>query len=203
LKHVERTAVLLHLIDAYTEKPAEAYKTIRSELERYSPELVGRREVVALTKIEGLDADIVQHQLAELQSVVSAQTPLFAISSPAHTGVTDLLRELVSQVKDARAEAVPEIIEDPDATPVIRLTGKQEDDAWHVVHEEGNYTVTGTKIEKFAARTDYDNPHSVNRLRDIMRKLGVTHELERQGAKPDDVVVIGEVGEYRLSLQEQ
>jgi GTP-binding protein len=63
--------------------------------------------------------------------------------------------------------------------------------------------VTGTKIEKFAARTNYDNVHSVNRLRDIMRKLGIMHELERQGAQPDDIVVIGEVGEYQLTLQEQ
>jgi GTP-binding protein len=68
--------------------------------------------------------------------------------------------------------------------------------------EEGHFVITGTKIEKFAARTDYDNIHSVNRLRDIMRKLGVTHELERQGAKADDIVVIGEVGEYRLTVQE-
>jgi GTP-binding protein len=202
LKHVERTAVLLHLVDAYTEKPAEAYKTIRSELERYSPELINRREVVAITKIEGLDTDIVAHQLAELQAVVPTETPLFAISSAAHLGITELLRELVSQVREARAEAVPEIIDDPDATPVIRLSGKQEDDAWHVMSEEGHFVITGTKIEKFAARTDYDNIHSVNRLRDIMRKLGVTHELERQGAKADDIVVIGEVGEYRLTVQE-
>lgn len=203
LKHVERTAVLLHLVDAYAENPAEAYKTIRSELERYSPELINRREVVAITKIEGLDADMVQHQLSALQGVVSAETPLFAISSAAHQGITELLRELVSQVKQARAEAVPELEEDPNAIPIISLTSKQEDDAWHVIYTEGSYLVTGTKIEKFAARTDYDNPHSINRLRDIMRKLGVTHELERQGAKGEDIVVIGEVGEYRLSLQEQ
>ena len=85
---------------------------------------------------------------------------------------------------------------------LFRLSGQQEDDAWRVMREEDRFVVTGTKIEKFAARTDYDNVHSVNRLRDIMRKLGIMHELERQGVKSDDIVVIGLSGEYQLTPQE-
>lgn len=202
LKHIERTAVLLHLVDAYSDDPGKSYRTIRSELEYYSPELVNRREVVALTKIEGLDQEMITHQLAELQAAVPAETPLFAISSLAHTRVDDLLRELVVQVHDARAETEPTEPE-VDEIPTITLNTKQLDDAWHVQKMEERYVVTGTKIEKFAARTNYDNVHSVNRLRDIMRKLGIMHELERQGAQPDDIVVVGEIGEYQLTLQEQ
>jgi len=205
LKHVERTAVLLHLIDAYDDDPASAYTTIRNELKQYSPELLERREVVALTKTEGLGDDIVKHQLDELKKAIPDKTPLFAISSNAHTGITEVLRELASQVAAVRAEAATLAEEEDltDETPVIRLSAKQEDDAWKVVKLEERYLVIGSKIEKFAARTDYDNIHSVNRLRDIMRKLGIMHELERAGAKSDDIVVIGEAGEYQLTLQEQ
>src|SRR5690606_38370008 len=52
LRHVERTAVLLHLIDAYSNDVAEAYRTIRAELANYSTELTQRPEVIALTKTE-------------------------------------------------------------------------------------------------------------------------------------------------------
>jgi len=202
LKHIERTAVLLHLIDGYTDDPAAAYRTIRSELENYSPELIKRPEVVALTKIEGLDDDIVQHQLEVLQVVVPAETPLFAISSTAHRGLTEVLRELATLVAAARAEAEPTEPEE-DEIPIISLNAKQQDEAWRVQKMEERYVVIGAKIEKFAARTNYDNVHSVNRLRDIMQKLGIMHELVRQGAQPDDIIVIGEVGEYQLTLQEQ
>ncbi len=200
LKHVERTAVLLHLIDAYSDDPAAAYETIRGELKAYSPELIRRPEIVALTKIEGLDQEIINDQLARVQAVVPAETEIYAISSSARTNLTDVLRAASRKVHEARelerelaAQETPE-----DDTVVIRLSDDAVVNSWHVRREEGTYVVTGPKIEKFAARTDYNNVHSVNRLRDIMRKIGIAHELERQGIQPADIVSIGESGEYRF-----
>lgn len=203
LRHVERTAVLLHLIDAYQDDVAEAYKTIRRELENYSPELAKRAEVVAITKTEGLDDEMVAYLMSQLQEVIPAETPMFAVSSQAHKGIDSVLRELRGFVEAARKEKEELAEEIEDELPVIGLTKKQQDDAWRVRVEDGNYVVTGEKIEKFAARTDYSNPHSVNRLRDIMRKLGISHELERQKALGDSLIIIGESGEYRLTLIEQ
>jgi len=62
LRHVERTSVLLHCIDAYSNDIAADYKIIRQELHDYSPELATRPEVIALTKIDGLDSDIIDMQ---------------------------------------------------------------------------------------------------------------------------------------------
>ena len=200
LKHVERTAVLLHLIDAYSDDPAAAYETIRGELKAYSPELIRRPEIVALTKIEGLDQEIINDQLARVQAVVSAETEIYAISSTARTNLTDVLRAASRKVHEARELerelAAQETSEDD--TVVIRLSDDAVVNSWHVRREEGTYVVTGPKIEKFAARADYGNVHSTNRLRDIMRKLGIAHELERQGIQPADIVSIGESGEYRM-----
>lgn len=207
LKHIERTAVLLHLIDGYQDDPAAGYQTIRRELEAYSPKLAELPEVVALSKIDGLDDDIIEYQLEQLRVVLPKNSRATAISSLSNKGVKEILRELVVVVRETRrlqAEAAAKEAEETMSDiETISLTSDQKDDAWHVRLEEGLYVVTGSKIEKFAGRTDYTNPHSANRLRDIMRKLGVTHQLTRQGAKGDDVVVFGEAGEYRMSLEEQ
>ena len=204
LRHVERTAVLLHLIDVYNDDVAAAYRTIRSELEQYSPTLIDRPEVVALTKTEGMDAELLAMQREALQAVVRPETPIFTISAQAKQGLEDLLRELVRIVAEVRATKAQALAEQEadDELPTISLGEREHDAAWRVRHEEGVYVVTGAKIEKFAARTDYGNIHSVVRLRDIMRKMGITHELLRAGAKPDDVVVFGEAANYRITLEE-
>jgi GTP-binding protein len=191
LRHVERTAVLLHLIDVYSEDVAEAYRTIRTELSNYSAELSLRPEVVALTKTEGLDDDIIQMQIDALRKEVGSATEIFAISSSAHKGLTDVLRVLHKKVITTR-EIEAEIESDDDEIPVISLTNNQVANAWTVEKdsETGHFTVKGEKIEKFARRTNFDNFEGVNRLRDIMRKLGISHELSRMGVTGESVIVI-------------
>lgn len=195
LRHVDRTSVLLHLIDAYTDDIADAYKVIRAELKAHNPNLVDRSEVVAITKVEGLDDEIINDQLSKLQSVVPAETPLFAISSSAHKNVKELLRELASQVetvRKAQAAKYDEVAVD-EGMPTISLTNVQKEASWQVDKVGEHYKVSGQKIEKFARRTDVNNPHSLNRLRDIMRKMGISHELERKGAVGDSQISIAAI----------
>lgn len=201
LKHVERTAVLLHLIDAYSEDVVKDYESIRKELAAYSDELAHRREIVALTKIEGQDPKLIDKKRAALAKHIGSS--VFVISAMAHLGLDEVLRALAVQVAEVRAETTDVEEEDDDAIPTITLSGQQRSDAWSVRVEEGRYVVIGDKIERFAARTDFSNYHSVNRLRDILKKLGITHEIQRQGAEGGDIVVIGESGEYTLPLNEQ
>ena len=206
LRHVERTAVLLHLIDAYTDDIASAYQTIRNELISYSEDLANRPEVVALTKCEGLDEDIINMQKAALLEE-EPNLQVVAISSSAHKNIPELLRLLRVEVDTARkqGEADSDTSEDSDV-PVIRLSEQQLAEGWSVAKnadsdlEVGSYIVTGKKIERFADRTDFDNPHSINRLRDIMGKLGIAHELIRQGASGESEVIIGN---HSLTLYEQ
>ena len=196
LRHVERTAVLLHLIDAYADDIAKAYQTIRLELASYSPELLNRPEVIALTKTEGLDDDIINMQLDAVRAVAAEDAQLFAISSTAHKGLTDVLRALRAKVQAARAQeqaAADEELDDEEL-PVIGLSDTQLAEAWSVTFDEEDqaYVVTGDKIEKFARRTNTDNYEAVNRLRDIMKKLGVSHELRRMGAEGASLIRIGD-----------
>ena len=191
LRHVERTAVLLHLVDVYSDDAAVAYKTIRSELSNYSPELTKRPEVVALTKTEGLDDDIVQMQIDAVKKAAGKDVQVFAISSNAHKGVKEVLRALRKET-DAQHALVKHEEEAEDDLPVITLGKEQLAEAWTVEKndETGVFTVSGEKIEKFARRTNFDQYEGLNRLRDIMQRLGIAHELIRMGATGESVIVI-------------
>jgi GTP-binding protein len=74
--------------------------------------------------------------------------------------------------------------------PTISLSDNIAKDTWQVEKQDDIFVVTGEKIEKFARRTDLDNYASLNRLRDIMKKLGIQAELTSKGAKPDSIVEI-------------
>ena len=221
LRHVDRTAVLLHLVDVYNDDAGSAYATIRHELEKYS-DLKSRPEIVALTKCEGVDDEIITMQTDSiLRQNPSAR--VFAISSSAHTGLTELLRGLErvasSQARVdssfaegpeprrglardtrndglARRAAAKESIgykpcdEDGQPLPTITLGADVLKTTWRVEKLDDKFVVTGEKIEKFARRTDLDNYASVNRLRDIMKKLGIRAELTSQGAIPDSIISI-------------
>jgi GTP-binding protein len=195
LRHVERTAVLLHLVDAYQDNVGEAYKTIQNELKAYKIDLSGKPQIVALSKIEGLDADIVQDQMKQLQTVVPKGTQVVAISSQTHQGVQELLHALSLLVQTERVRVAEEVAADEtNGLPVIGLKNSQL--AWKVTKDNGAFMVTGNKIEKFAARTDFENEHGIQRLRDIMKKMGIMHELVRQGVEADDVIRLGGHGQF-------
>ena len=119
LRHVERTKVLLHLIDVYSDDAGKAYADIRKELENYSTELSTRPEVVVLTKTEGVDEDIIKMQ-RETILAQNANANILAISSVAHQGLTEVLRALKHEIDQAKAEAISDEPEEEEL-PVITL----------------------------------------------------------------------------------
>lgn len=194
LRHVERTAVLLHLIDIYGNDVAESYKIIRGELQKYNPELAKRPEVIALTKADGIDQDIIDMQKDALAKVTGKDSPIFVISAVAHQGITEVLRALRKKVQKYRAaEAEKSEQVEESGLETITLSPEQIDDKWDTCYDDENeaWVVTGAKIEKFARRTNYDQFESVNRLRDIMKKMGIYHHLVREGATGDSKIRIG------------
>ena len=188
LRHVDRTAVLLHLVDVYNNDAGEAYKTIRNELEKYS-DLASRPEIVALTKCEGVDEEIIKMQTAAILAV-NPEAKVYTISSAAHQGLEELLREIKNEVEDRKKIVVKEEKEVEEGLPTISLGDDAVKSTWKVEKVDDKFVVTGEKIEKFARRTDLGNYASVNRLRDIMKKMGIRAELTSQGAQPDSIISI-------------
>ncbi len=127
LRHVERTKVLLHLIDVYNDDAGKAYADIRQELANYSDELANRPELVVLTKIEGVDEDIVKMQMASILEK-NPDAKVMAMSASAHQGTQEVLRELRLMIEAAQAPAETEENEaEADADiPVITLEQKEQ-----------------------------------------------------------------------------
>lgn len=192
LRHVERTSVLLHLIDIYEEDPAKQYQIIREELAKYQPELLDRPELIALTKSEGMDEDLKAYQVEKVKQV-ARNSQIFVISSVAHQGLKELLRALKIEVDNYRLQSEKEEESSNEAElPVITLSQEEVENSWYAeyLEEEGVYIVKGRKIEKFARRTNFNNIHGVNRLRDIMRKMGIEQEIRRMGGVNESIIEI-------------
>lgn len=188
LRHIERTAVLLHLVDPGSADPAADYEVIQSELKHYQVDLSVKPQLVVITKSETVDPDTLKAATKSIKKV-AGQTPIFTISAQTHTGLLEVLRAAAKLVKAARLKREAELAEA--AIPVIELTDLP--DFWRVTLEtEGIYRVTGERIEGFARRTDFSEPDGVRRLRDILAKTGVAKELRRQGAVDGDLIRIGD-----------
>lgn len=197
LRHVERTAVLLHLIDAYSEDLVGDYKTIRSELAGYGRGLDERPEIIALNKTESLSEAEVAKLSNKLKKAAGAKVKICAISGQSGKGLKQLLGYTIKAVTAARqAEAEANQPVEEEGLPTLRLDDTSA--AWNVEKTEQGFLVTGAKIEKFAQRTDFASEQGVQRLRDIMRKMGIMHELRRQGVEPDQRVLFpdGQSFEY-------
>lgn len=188
LRHVERTKVLLHLIDAYQEDPVKTYKTIQNELKHYQVDLTKKPQVVVLNKIDGLDEEIVKDIQATLSKHIPKSAPQYAISAVSGKGVKEMLYGLLKLVeKENKKIKVKK--EEEKSLPIISLPETMN--SWTVEKKDSKYYVTGRKIEKFAERTDFSSSHGIERLRDIMKKMGIMHELRRKEIEPGQKIVIG------------
>lgn len=199
LRHIERTSVILHMIDVATEDVVESYRVIRRELAQHSAALVAKPEVIALTKIDAVPESAVKQQLECLHRVT--ESPIYPISAPARSGTLELLRHLVEVVERQKAKQTPISQADVSGGVEIKLDSRQLATSWWVSRrDDGSYLVTGEKIERFAERTDFDSEFSINRLRDILAKLNIVAELVKQGATGESVI---EIAGHRFPLQEQ
>ena len=148
--------ILENYIDA-----GKAYKDIRKELENYSAELAERPELVVLTKIEGLDEDIVKMQMSAILEA-NPQAKVMAMSSAAHQGTLEVLRELnlmIQEQKQAEEAAnEPEEEAEEEAIPVITLERKeQKHRAHHQRYQKGERGAVVALNTEDEPDEDYDD----------------------------------------------
>ncbi|MCE7872629.1 GTPase ObgE [bacterium CPR1] len=184
LRHVERTRVLLHVLDASSIDPADplaGYRAIRKELGEYKAELLERPEVVCVNKIE---LSGTEEGLAALKAAFQSQgRPLLPISCAESQGLTRLVEAVFGELARApRPEpAVPVVVELP-RQDAIEFEVSREDEVW---------VVRGKRVETVVAMTDLEEDESVRRLQRRLIAWGVEDELLRQGAVEGDSVRIG------------
>ncbi len=194
LRHIERTRIIVHVIDIYDENIKKSYNVIRKELLAYSPKFIKLHEVVALNKIDGCSEELIAGKLKELKQV-SKGSDVIAISAHAGTNLNELKYTLkrkldeLDKIKKPQAEI---------ALPIISL--KDTEDSFEVTSQGSSFRITGVKIEKFASRTDFNNIEATDRFKNILKRTGALHELSRQGIKPGDKVYIGEGSDINFNF---
>ncbi len=107
LRHVERTRLLIHLIDATAEDPAQNYHTIQQELQAYNSDLAQRPQIIVLNKADAILADQLGHTLEQVQQV--SASPVMAISAVAKVGLDSLLKQVWSQLDDLKKSVTTNI----------------------------------------------------------------------------------------------
>jgi GTP-binding protein len=183
LRHIQRTRVLIHLLDGLSADPIADLSQINSELALFDPKLAEKPQVVALNKI---DQPEVQERWPKIKSALKKRGyPSLAISALARTGVGELLRAAVKELAEAPAveEAAPLPVYRPEVDPhefnVVRV-GQNE------------WRLSGASIERAAAMTYWEHQGAVRRFQRIMETLGVDEALRKAGVQQGDTVYIGE-----------
>jgi GTP-binding protein len=196
LRHVERCAVLLHVLDCATlepgRDPVSDLDAVEAELGQYEGtfgELLAKPRLVALNKVDVPEA----RELAELvrPELEARGLRVFEVSAVAHEGLRELtfaLAEAVAADRSARPAPEPQR---------IVLHPRAVDDAGFTVApdpaEPGGFVVRGDKPERWVRQTDFQNDEAVGYLADRLKRLGVEDQLARLGAQSGAAVTIGDV----------
>ncbi|KWV30775.1 GTPase ObgE [Micromonospora rifamycinica] len=189
LRHVERCAVLVHVVDTATLEPGRDpladIDTIEAELAEYGG-LADRPRLVALNKVDVPDgqdlADIVRPDLE------ARGFRVFDVSAATRVGLKELTYAMAELVDESRRAAPP-------AEPTrIVIRPKAVDDAGFTIEAaaDGSFTVRGSRPERWVRQTNFDNDEAVGFLADRLARLGVEEKLAKAGAHPGDLVRIGE-----------
>lgn len=187
LKHIERTAVLLHLIDLAPfepeRQPVEDYLKVKKELQLYNPELAKRPEIVAGTKVDLPEAKAKQEIVAAYFKKRSQS--VYFISNVTGEGIEQLMYALAEAVKANRLKFKPQTIK---PVKVYRLSQKPK---LEVVKLAANkWEVKGLTVAKLAAMTDFTNEEAVAFFYHRLQKLGLEEKLKAAGVKQGDEVTI-------------
>ncbi|MCW5936042.1 MAG: GTPase ObgE [Fimbriimonadaceae bacterium] len=183
LKHVERTRVLIHVVDLFPideTDPFTNYKTVEHELQRYSPALAERPRLLVLNKTDLGTPEMVEAAAEPFRGI---EVETFLASAATNQGLEPMLFRALALLKESEGEQ-PEVVLRPVA--VERTPGD-----WGVLVENGEYIVTGKRIERLVAMTNLGNSEAVRYLHRKLERIGVVQKLRDMGIEENDTVKIG------------
>jgi GTP-binding protein len=184
LRHIERTRVLIHIVDGSSRDPAWDYQVIRDELEAHDPALLEKPTIVAFNKLDIAAAERGWPDFRLARERDGVRT--VGISAADCRGLDDLQAVLAELLPSAEELGAPP---EPAGVVVHRPAGMT--DAFEVEQEDGAYRVRGKRIERIAAQTNFENEESAERFQRDLARLGIDQELRRRGIGPGDLVRIG------------
>ncbi len=183
LRHVERTRVLIHLLDGAASDPLEDWAMINQELAMYDVVLENKPQLVVLNKMDLPDTVAWEPLIAE--EMEKAGVPFCSISAATNDGV----RQMLYRVKQMLDEAPEPFSEDAEVAVIRPST---EDESFEIKREGAGWRLSGVKIERIAAMTYFEFDATLLRFQQVLERTGVTKAMEEAGVKAGDTVFIGD-----------
>ena len=185
LRHIERTKVLLHLVDGASVEgrdPVEDIKTINEELSAYNMDLMSKPQIIVANKMDAVSPDEKEAILAKLHEAFP-DNKIFVISAVSGEGIDPLIREVAAELEAYQGE---DIIYEQEFDPSDLLA---EEGSYTVeVNEDGEYVVEGPKIEKMLGYTNIDSEKGFIFFQRFLKEQGILKELEEKGIQEGDTV---------------
>jgi GTP-binding protein len=185
LKHVQRTKVLIHLLDGMSEDIFADYSQINTEMSLFDPDLAKKPQVVVINKIDLPEvrerAKKAQNELKEKGQV----SEVWMISAVTGENVKPLMYRTAEMLKSVPASS-------PVRDEIPLYQAQKDPREFQIVEEPDGWRVIGEAIERAAAMTYWDYPQSVRRFQKILQTLGVEDRLRKAGVQEGDTVFIGD-----------
>lgn len=185
LRHVERTRLLVHVIDmAGTEgrDPYEDFLKINQELKEYDVKLTNRPQIIAANKMDMPNAE---ENLTVFKEKINDTYPIYSISAVTKDGLRDLLFAIADNLDEIPKTST--VIDDKDEKVVYRY--QKEEVPFTISRDpDGAFVLEGIKIEKLFKMTDFNKDEAIQRFSRQMRGMGVDEALRKRGAKDGDAI---------------
>ncbi len=185
LRHVERTRILVHVVDGTSRDPEVDFRVIRDELEAHDPALLAKPTLVAFNKMDRPDAAEAWPGFRRVRERDGLRA--IAISAQEGEGLVELQAAIAEMLPSAA-----ELVAPPEPAGVVVHRFDSIGDGFIVERDDDSgFRVRGRRIERIAAQTDFTVDESADRFQRDLARLGIDTELRRAGIRPGDLVRIG------------
>lgn len=204
LKHMQRTRLLVHVVDGSEGEPGERIRTINKELEVFDPRLAQSPQIIAVNKLDLEEVELLRDEIAdEVKLAVGNETPIYFISAATRQGVDDLVSAVSYRLADLRktddfnstpahGHAPPDGYDplEDDNLPVfqprgsdLRMVVRAGADSYRIVHDRAVRLAQGSNLDNWDALVQYH---------ERLERMKVTDAIRRAGARNGDVILVGE-----------
>ena len=186
LRHIERTRLLLHVIDVSGiegRNPVDDFKTINEELKSYSEKLSKRKQIIVANKIDSMQDENLYNDLEKLAKENNME--IFKISAVTGEGISELLKRVSQVLKELPKEELYDEVEDKKV-----YTLQEEQEGYTIKKEDGIFVVDGPAVDRVMRRVNLEDNESMYYFQKCLDSLGVNQKLKEAGVQEGDTVDI-------------
>lgn len=183
LRHVERTRLLLHVIDvsgASGRNPVEDFNIINGELKKYSEKLSNRKQIVVANKIDTMQDKELYKELEKMAK--KNHIEIYKISAVTGDGIKELLDRVIEVLKELPKEELVEIVEKK------MYVLEDEDNGYNITKEDRIFVVDGPAVQRIMRRINLEDNESMYYFQKCLDEIGVNEKLKQAGVKEGDTV---------------